>query len=85
MVGYIYERDDGVVRSWLDHILCSQHNSTLVTDVYAVHTCSNLSDHDPLFFKSIFNLFPCLLLSQVHTGTLVSIGLRLPLLISKLL
>ena len=51
--------------------------------LYSCHRrlcCSNLSDHDPLFhcfFKSIFNLFPCLLPSQVHTGTLVSIGLRL--------
>ena len=53
VVGYTYQCDDGVARSWLDHILCSQHISTLVTDVYAVHTSSNLSDHAPLLFFQV--------------------------------
>ena len=51
-VCYTYQRDDGVARSWLDHILRSQHISTVVTDVYAVHTGSNLSDHAPFVFSS---------------------------------
>ena len=55
-VNYTYERDDGLVRSWIDHILCSQHVSSLVTDIYAVHSGSILSDHFPLFFK--INLQP---------------------------
>ena len=50
-MNYTYERDDGLVRSWIDHILCSKHISSLVIDIHAVHSGSLLSDHFPLFFK----------------------------------
>ena len=51
-VGYTYERDDGLARSWIDHITCSQHMSSIISDIYyAVHCGSILSDHFPLFFK----------------------------------
>ena len=78
-VGYTYQHDDGVVHSWLDHILCSQHISTLVTDVYAVHTGSNLSDHDPLFFQvNLQSLsFPTTKPGSHQHTRVVSIGLRL--------
>ena len=45
-----YERDDGLSRSWIDHVMCSQSFSTLVTDVFARHSGSNLSDHSPIHF-----------------------------------
>ena len=32
-VQFTYERDDGLVRSWIDNILCSQAISILVTDI----------------------------------------------------
>ena len=31
-----YERDDGLVRSWIDHVVCTNSFSTLVSDVYRV-------------------------------------------------
>ena len=49
-VMFTYERDDGLCRSWIDHVLCSRSCSTLVSDVFASHSGSNLSDHSPLFF-----------------------------------
>ena len=49
-VNFTYERDDGLVRSWIDHIMCSQSFSSLVTDVYTIKCGSNLSDHLPLSF-----------------------------------
>ena len=54
-VKFTYERDDGLVRSWIDHILCSQAISILVTDVYTLQSGVNLSDHLPLFFKLHIN------------------------------
>ena len=47
---YTYERDDGLSRSWIDHIVCSQSCSSLVSDISANHSGSNLSDHSPLLF-----------------------------------
>ena len=54
-VKFTYERDDGLVHSWIDHILCSQAISILVTDIYTLQSGSNLSDHLPLFFKFHIN------------------------------
>ena len=34
-----------------DHILCSQHISSLVTDIHTVRSASISSDHYPLFFQ----------------------------------
>ena len=49
-VNFTYERDDGLVRSWIDHIMCSQSLSSLVTDIYSLKCGTNLSDHLPLSF-----------------------------------
>ena len=49
---FTYERDGGgLCRSWIDHILCSRSCSTLVSNTFASHSGSNLSDHSPLFFS----------------------------------
>ena len=54
-VKFTYERDDGLVRFWIDHILCSQAISIVVTDIYTLQSGVNLSDHLPLFFKLHIN------------------------------
>ena len=45
-----YERDDGCVYSWIDHIVCSEPCVNLITDVSWLDLASNLSDHHPLKF-----------------------------------
>ena len=45
---YTYERDDSLVRSWLDNILCSHHSSMPISNVYSG---SISSDHFPVFFQ----------------------------------
>ena len=37
-VGYTYESDDSVSRFWIDHILCSQHMSSCITDIKTVQS-----------------------------------------------
>ena len=49
-VNFTYERNDGVARSWIDHIVCTQSFSSQVSNVYTLRTGSNLSDHFPMFF-----------------------------------
>ena len=46
----IHMKEMMVSRSWIDHVMCSRSFSTLVTDVFARHSGSNLSDHSPLHF-----------------------------------
>ena len=46
-VNFTYERDDGLVRSWIDHIMCSQ---SLVTVIHTLKYGTNLSDHLLLLF-----------------------------------
>ena len=54
--GHAYERDDGLVHSWIDLIiLCTQSFSNLVAEVYALRSGSNLSDHHPLCFSLLVN------------------------------
>ena len=48
---FTYERDDGLVNSWIDHVVCSQSLSLRVTDVHTVVSGTNLSDHLPLCFN----------------------------------
>ena len=48
-VGYTYESDDSVSRSWIDHILCSQHMSSCITDIKTVQSASTSSDNFPFF------------------------------------
>ena len=47
-VKYTYGRDDGLSRSWIDHIFFSQSFSSLVTDVCTTRSGCILSDHFPL-------------------------------------
>ena len=49
-IKFTCERDDGLSRSWIDHIICSQSSSSLVTDVYTTRSGCILSDHFPLCF-----------------------------------
>ena len=35
-VKFIYERDDSLCRSWINHILCSQPSCSLVSDVNVI-------------------------------------------------
>ena len=50
-VGFTYERDDGLARSWIDHIICSQVLSPSMTNVHTLKSGTNLSDHLPLCFN----------------------------------
>ena len=50
-IQFTYERDDGKVRSWPDHILTTSHLSSSVSHVRCLHSASNLSDHVPLCFN----------------------------------
>ena len=50
-IGYTYESDSGLARSWIDHVICSQASSALISGIQAVHSGSILSDHFPLFFS----------------------------------
>ena len=50
-IQFTYERDDGLVRSWVDHVLCSNCSLMVVPQVTRVLLGSNLSDHHPLAFS----------------------------------
>ena len=50
-VCYTYESDDSVTRSWLDHVQCTQHISSLVTDI-ATYCSLCLNFIIRFFFKS---------------------------------
>ena len=54
-VKFTHERNDGLVCSWIDHILCSQAIFNLVTDICTLQSGVNLSDHLPLFLKLNIN------------------------------
>ena len=47
-IGFTYERDDGPVRSWPDHFLCSSSFLPSVSSVSKFSFGGNLSDHHPL-------------------------------------
>ena len=57
-VQYTYERGDGLARSWIDHILCTNTHAHLVTDVYVDHSDCTLSDHYLLHFFIQANCLP---------------------------
>ena len=40
-IHYTYERDDSLMRSWIDHVVCTNSFSSLVSDVYRVQLGSN--------------------------------------------
>ena len=50
-VKFTYERDDGLVHSWIDHVVCSESLSSRITDVHSVSSWANLSDHLFLSFQ----------------------------------
>ena len=50
-IGFTYKRDDGIVRSWIDHIICSQSLCPSITNVHTSKSGTNLSDHLQLFFN----------------------------------
>ena len=58
LINYTYERDDGQVTSWPDHILMLRHHCSLITGVTTIHSASNFSDHLPLTFSVEANLGP---------------------------
>ena len=45
---HTYERDDGLVRSWPDHIMTLQQHTKLIDNITCIHSASNFSDHLPL-------------------------------------
>ena len=49
-IDFTYERDDGLVRSWPDHVLTLVHHSDRIHDVSCIHSANNFSDHSPLSF-----------------------------------
>ena len=50
-VKFTYERDGGLVPSWIDHVVCSESLSSRITDVHSVSSGANMSDHLPLSFQ----------------------------------
>ena len=70
-VCYTYESDDSCTRSWLDHILCSQHISSL-------RSASISSDHYPLFFQINISCShsPCSLPVSSASHVFILIGLE---------
>ena len=49
-INFTYERDDGCVHSWIDHIMCSESCLNSITNVSRLDLAVNLSDHYPLEF-----------------------------------
>ena len=50
-ITFTYERDDGCVRSWIDHILCDKLHVDIVTNIKRADSGTFLSDHFPLSFS----------------------------------
>ena len=61
-VGFTYERDDGLARSWIDHIICSQVLSPSMTNVHTLKSGTNLSLYAS---TSTFNVLQLLLLPSL--------------------
>ena len=68
-----YERDDGLSHSWIDHIICSQSFSSLVTNVYTTRSGCILSDHFPLCFLLHLNCSSSPGLSSLSSSSSVRI------------
>lgn len=71
-INFTYERDDGCVQSWIDHVVCSEPCVNLITNVSQVDLAINLSDHYPLKFcfqvLFAFSPIPSPPLSLHHTS-----------------
>ena len=66
-VMFTYEHDDGHSRSWIDHVLCSQSFSSIISNVRAIHSGSVLSDHSPLLFSIKADFTPVTISDPVPT------------------
>ena len=67
-IDFTYERDDGLVRSWPDHVLTNSHCVSNISSVTCLHSPDNFSDHVPLCFK--------LSVSVTHLECRDSLGLK---------
>ena len=57
-IDFTYERDDGLARSWPDHILTNRHCVNEISSILCIHSPDNFSDHVPILFE--LGLFlPC--------------------------
>ena len=75
-VKFTYERDDGLVCSWINHIHCSQAISILVTDIYILRSGYLIICHCfSSFTLIILHSLPYLLLHRPNLCALT--GLRL--------
>ena len=78
-VQFTYEHDDGLSRSWIDHVICSQSFSNRISDVRAMHSGYVLSDHSPLLFSIKSDLSPTSITKSVSSAN--QCGLECPTLI----
>ena len=67
-VQFTYEHDDGLSRSWIDHVICSQSFSNRISDVRAMHSGYVLSDHSPLLFSIKSDLSPTPITKSVSSA-----------------
>lgn len=68
-IKYTYERDDGLSRSWLDNIICSQAFSSLVSEVFTICSGCSLSDHFTVRFLLHVNCSPLSCSSSPSSST----------------
>ena len=52
----MYERDDGLARSWPDHVLTNCHCINDISSIRCIHSPDNISDYVPLFFELVMSL-----------------------------
>ena len=57
-INFTYERDDGLVHSWPDHILTFNYCAGDISTVKCIHSPDNFSDHVPISFNLCCNLQP---------------------------
>ena len=50
-IQFTYERDDGLVRTWPDHVLTLSCHSESVSNISCWHSADNFSDYIPLYFE----------------------------------
>ena len=54
LIRFTYERDDGLARSWVDHVVRNDPFVPSISDVHHVSFGTNLSDHFPVSFTVDF-------------------------------
>ena len=50
-IEFTYERDDGLVRSWPDHVLTNCRYVKDISSIKCIHSPDNFSDHVPIRFE----------------------------------